>query len=42
MIVLVPMKGVEVKRMKSELERIPGVGKNMVQHLINAGYRGKV
>jgi hypothetical protein len=23
---------------KSELERIPGVGKNMAQHLINAGY----
>jgi hypothetical protein len=23
---------------KSELERIPGVGKNMARHLINAGY----
>ena len=24
--------------MKSELEQIPGIGKNMAQHLINAGY----
>lgn len=24
--------------MKSELERIPGVGKNMAQHLVNVGY----
>jgi hypothetical protein len=23
---------------KSELEQIPGIGKNMAQHLINAGY----
>ena len=23
---------------KSELERIPGIGKNMARHLINAGY----
>jgi predicted flap endonuclease-1-like 5' DNA nuclease len=24
--------------MKSELEQIPGIGKNMARHLMNAGY----
>ena len=28
----------DVKKMSTDLIQIPGIGKNMAQHLINAGY----
>jgi hypothetical protein len=32
------MKNTSKFTIKSELEQIPGIGKNMARHLINAGY----
>ncbi len=34
----VPIWGDQIKMIQSELEQIPGIGKNMAQHLINVGY----